>query len=108
MRKNIKFFVLKLFFLSLIFTSNANSKSPPPGTISSADASKINVLLMFFALTKNRPGILLSNILRVFTTVSHRLRILEAKQEAAQMTALLEKLRAGSNSPTGQIIEMPP
>ena len=46
MRKNIKFFVLKLFFLSLIFTSNANSKSPPPGTISSADASKINVLLM--------------------------------------------------------------
>ena len=46
MRKNIKFFVLKLFFLFLIFTSNANSKSPPPGTISSADASKINVLLM--------------------------------------------------------------
>ena len=31
----------------------------------------INVLLMFFALTKNRPGILLSNILRVFTTVSY-------------------------------------
>lgn len=46
MRKKIKFFVLKLFFISLIFTSNANSKSPPPGTISSADASKINVLLM--------------------------------------------------------------
>ena len=46
MRKNIKFFVLKLFFLSLIFTSNANSKSPPPGTVTSADASKINVLLM--------------------------------------------------------------
>ena len=46
MRKKIKFFVLKLFFLSLILTSNANSKSPPPGTISSADASKINVLLM--------------------------------------------------------------
>ena len=44
--KKIKFFVLKLFFISLIFTSNANSKSPPPGTISSADASKINVLLM--------------------------------------------------------------
>ena len=50
MRKNIKFFVLKLFFLSLIFTSNANSKSPPPGTISSADASKINVLLMLYIL----------------------------------------------------------
>jgi hypothetical protein len=31
----------------------------------------INVLLVFFALTKNRPGILLSNILRVFTTVSY-------------------------------------
>ena len=31
----------------------------------------INVLLMFFALTKNRAGILLSNILRVFTTVSY-------------------------------------
>ena len=31
----------------------------------------INILLMFFALTKNRPGILLSNILRVFTTVSY-------------------------------------
>jgi hypothetical protein len=29
----------------------------------------INILLMFFALTKNRPGILLSNCLRVFTTV---------------------------------------
>ena len=31
----------------------------------------INILLMFFALTKNRPGILLSNCLRVFTTVSY-------------------------------------
>ncbi len=31
----------------------------------------INILLMFFALTKNRPGILLSNFLRVFTTVSY-------------------------------------
>ncbi len=31
----------------------------------------INVLLMFFALTKNRRGILLSNFLRVFTTVSY-------------------------------------
>ena len=31
----------------------------------------INVLLVFFALTKNRPGILLANILRVFTTVSY-------------------------------------
>ena len=31
----------------------------------------INVLLVFFALTKNKPGILLSNILRVFTTVSY-------------------------------------
>ena len=31
----------------------------------------INVLLIFFALTKNRPGILLSNTLRVFTTVSY-------------------------------------
>ena len=31
----------------------------------------INILLMFFALTKNRPGILLSNILRGFTTVSY-------------------------------------
>ena len=31
----------------------------------------INILLVFFALTKNRPGILLSNILRVFTTVSY-------------------------------------
>tara|TARA_Y100000768_G_scaffold350190_1_gene300247 strand:+ start:605 stop:1012 length:408 start_codon:yes stop_codon:yes gene_type:complete len=31
----------------------------------------INVLLIFFALTKNRLGILLSNILRVFTTVSY-------------------------------------
>ena len=26
---------------------------------------------MVFALTKNRPGILLSNVLRVFTTVSY-------------------------------------
>ena len=31
----------------------------------------IHVLLVFFALTKNRPGILLSNILRVFTPVSY-------------------------------------
>lgn len=31
----------------------------------------INILLMFFAVTKNRPGILLSNCLRVFTTVSY-------------------------------------
>ena len=31
----------------------------------------INILLMFFAITKNRPGILLSNCLRVFTTVSY-------------------------------------
>ena len=31
----------------------------------------INILLMFFALTKNRSGILLSNCLRVFTTVSY-------------------------------------
>ena len=31
----------------------------------------INILLMFFALTKNRPGILLSNCLRVFTTVNY-------------------------------------
>ena len=31
----------------------------------------INILLMFFALTKNRTGILLSNCLRVFTTVSY-------------------------------------
>ena len=31
----------------------------------------INILLMFFALTKNRPGILVSNCLRVFTTVSY-------------------------------------
>jgi len=31
----------------------------------------INILLMFFALTKNRPGILLSNFLRVFTTISY-------------------------------------
>ena len=31
----------------------------------------INILLMFFALTKNRPGILLSNCLRIFTTVSY-------------------------------------
>ena len=31
----------------------------------------INVLLIFFALTKNRRGILLSNFLRVFTTVSY-------------------------------------
>lgn len=31
----------------------------------------INILLMFFALTKNRPGILISNCLRVFTTVSY-------------------------------------
>ena len=31
----------------------------------------INTLLMFFAITKNRPGILLSNFLRVFTTVSY-------------------------------------
>ena len=31
----------------------------------------INVLLVFFALTKNRPGILLANILRVFTRVSY-------------------------------------
>jgi len=31
----------------------------------------INILLMFFALTKNKPGILLSNCLRVFTTVSY-------------------------------------
>ena len=31
----------------------------------------INILLIFFALTKNRPGILLSNFLRVFTTVSY-------------------------------------
>ena len=31
----------------------------------------INILLMFFALTKNRPGILLSNCLRVFTTVCY-------------------------------------
>ena len=31
----------------------------------------INILLMFFALTKNRPGILLSNCLRVFTTISY-------------------------------------
>ena len=31
----------------------------------------INILLMFFAITKNRPGILLSNCLRVFTTISY-------------------------------------
>ena len=31
----------------------------------------INILLMFFGLTKNRPGILLSNLLRVFTTISY-------------------------------------
>ena len=31
----------------------------------------INILLMFFALTKNRPRILLSNCLRVFTTISY-------------------------------------
>ena len=31
----------------------------------------INTLLMFFAITTNRSGILLSNILRVFTTVSY-------------------------------------
>ena len=31
----------------------------------------INILLMFFATTKNRPGILLSNCLRVFTTISY-------------------------------------
>ena len=31
----------------------------------------INTLLIFFAITTNRSGILLSNILRVFTTVSY-------------------------------------
>ena len=31
----------------------------------------INILLMFFAITKNRPGIFLSNCLRVFTTISY-------------------------------------
>ena len=31
----------------------------------------INILLMFFAITINRPGILLSNCLRVFTTISY-------------------------------------
>ena len=31
----------------------------------------INSLLMFFAITKNRLGILLSNCLRVFTTISY-------------------------------------
>ena len=31
----------------------------------------INILLMFFAITKNRPGILISNCLRVFTTISY-------------------------------------
>ena len=31
----------------------------------------INTLLIFFAITTNRSGILLSNILRVFTTISY-------------------------------------
>ena len=38
----------------------------------------INVLLVFFALTKNRPGIFLANILRVFTTVSYLFMWVEA------------------------------
>ena len=44
--KNIKIFLIKIFLLFILFPTTAISKSPPPGTISSADASKINVLLM--------------------------------------------------------------